>query len=78
LQTYSASVSAPDSTFSFQLLGVSTSLGGTLGIDGVTSASLDGSPSAVPEPGTIALLAGGLLGVVLVGRRARAHAGRTA
>jgi hypothetical protein len=76
LQDYSASVSEPDSTFSFQLLGVSTSLTGTLGITGITSASGETSPSGVPEPGTIGLLAAGLLAVTLVrcrwGQRATA------
>jgi hypothetical protein len=74
LQDYAANVSEPDSTFSFELLGVSTSLTGTLGITGVSSASGEPSPSGVPEPGTVALVAGGLLAVILVRRRMGARA----
>jgi hypothetical protein len=74
LQNYSASVSEPDSMFTFQLPAGSSLLTGTLGITGVTSASLGTSPSGVPEPGTLALLAGGLLAVTLVRRRPTARA----
>jgi hypothetical protein len=73
LQDYSASVSEPDSMFTFQLPAGSSLLTGTLGITGVTSASSETSPSGVPEPGTIGLLAGGLLAVTLVRRRAGAR-----
>ena len=67
LQNYTANVSQPDSTFSFELIGGSNMLGGTLGVTGTTSAF--GAPSGVPESGTIALLAGGLLAVILRRRR---------
>jgi hypothetical protein len=70
LQNYSANIFEPDSTFSFQLVGGSSLLTGTLGITGVTSASGGTLPSTVPEPGTIGLLAAGLLAVTLA-RRAR-------
>ena len=73
LQAFSGEVSAPDSTFSFQLLGVSTAVTGVLGINGVTSATMPGSPSGVPEPGTIALLACGLLALAFVRRRTAAR-----
>ena len=69
LQNYSGSVFEPDSTFSFELLGVSTAMTGTLGISGTTSASGSTSPSGVPEPGTIGLLSGGLLALTFVRRR---------
>jgi hypothetical protein len=74
LQNYTASVSEPDSTFSFQLLGVSSSLSGTLGISGVTSAYSDTSPSGVPEPGTISMLGGGLFAIAFLLRRLTARA----
>jgi len=74
LQEFSADVSQPDSVFAFQLLGVSTAVTGALGITGVTSATLATSPSAVPEPGTLGSLAGGLLAFTLVRRRAGARA----
>jgi len=60
----------PDSVFTFQLPAGSSLLRGTLGIPGGTSAVGETSPSVVPEPGTIGLLAGGLLAVTLVRRRA--------
>ena len=70
LQDYSASVSEPDSLFTFQLPAGSSLLTGTLGITGISSACGETSPSGVPEPGTIGLLASGLLAVTLVRRRA--------
>jgi hypothetical protein len=69
LQDYSVDVSEPDSMFTFQLPAGSSLLTGTLGITGVASAFGETSPSGVPEPGTLALLAGGLLAVIIVRRR---------
>ena len=60
----------PDSVFTFQLPAGSSLLTGTLGITGVSCAFGESSPSGGPEPGTIGLLAGGLLAVTLVRRRA--------
>jgi hypothetical protein len=69
LQDYSADVSEPSSLFTFQLPAGSSLLTGTLGITGVSCAFGESSPSGVPEPGTIGLLAGGLLAVALMRRR---------
>lgn len=59
LQNFTSSVSQPDSSLTFVLPGGSTSISGTLGVTG--TASMTGGVSGLPEPGSIALLASGLL-----------------
>jgi hypothetical protein len=60
IQTFSATVSQPDSSFSYLLPGTSYNYLGMLGVTGTVSLSEE-TPSGVPEPGTIGLLAGGLV-----------------
>lgn len=69
LQDFWAYVSQPGSSLSYFIPGVTDEVMATLGVTG--TASLGGTPSGVPEPGTIGLLAGGLLAVALKFRRRR-------
>lgn len=67
LQNFSASVSQPDSSFTFVIPDGSTVISGTLGITGTASmsgATTPPPPPGVPEPGTVGLLAGGLAAIV--------------
>jgi hypothetical protein len=60
IQRFWAEVSQPDSSFSFVLPDSEIDISGTLGITG--SASIGGTPSSnAPEPGTVNLLAAGLV-----------------
>jgi hypothetical protein len=61
IQNFFANVTQPDSSFFFTLPGGSQSISGTLGVTGTTFMGR-GAPG-VPEPGTIGLLAAGLLAV---------------
>ncbi len=59
IQDFSASLSGPASSLTYDVIGTSQVLSGELGISG--SASIAGAGGAgVPEPGTIGLLAAGL------------------
>ncbi|MFN7993678.1 MAG: PEP-CTERM sorting domain-containing protein [Bryobacteraceae bacterium] len=70
IQNFFADFSQPDSTFSFTLPGVSDLVSGTLGVTGTVNMG-GGAPSGVPEPGTAAMMLGGLAAVALQIRRAR-------
>jgi|ERR1019366_126095 hypothetical protein len=60
IQKFWASVSQPDSSLTYTVPGEEAVIYGTLGITG--SASIGGTPpSSAPEPGTVSLLAAGLV-----------------
>jgi len=72
LQDFSVAVSQPDSNLFYTIFGNSQSLAGELGMTG-TAALTGASGASAPEPGTIGLLAAGLIALGCTARKFRAH-----